>query len=92
MSAPAARCSTSPTASTPRPRASDLVGTYAFHLGDVGRLDTTLAYNYNKTDVTKYNPTVISQARIIDIQHYAPNNRVNFTGAYTLGQVQGDLA
>jgi iron complex outermembrane recepter protein len=69
----------------------DLVGTYAFHLGDIGRLDTTLAYNYNKTDVTRYNPTVISQARIIDIQHYAPNNRVNFTGAYSIAKFKATL-
>jgi iron complex outermembrane receptor protein len=44
-----------------------------------------LAYNYNKTDVTKYDPTVISQARIIDIQHYAPNSRANLTLDYQLG-------
>ncbi len=68
----------------------DLVSTYSFHLGD-GRLDTTLAYNYNKTDVTKYDPAVISQARIIDIQHYAPNDRVNLTANYTLGKFHAGL-
>ena len=64
----------------------DLVGSYVFQLGESGRLETTLAYNYNKTDVTKYDPTVISQSRIIDIEHYAPNDRVNFTGNYILGK------
>jgi iron complex outermembrane receptor protein len=61
----------------------DLVGTYLFHLG-AGSLATTLAYNYNKTDVTSYDPTVISQSRIIDIEHYAPNNRVNLNLEYHL--------
>src|SRR5579863_990489 len=68
----------------------DLVGTYGFHIGD-GRLYTSLAYNYNKTDVTSYNPNVISQARIIDIQHYAPNTRINFAAKYTLGPFHASL-
>jgi iron complex outermembrane receptor protein len=68
----------------------DLVGTYSFHIGD-GRLDTTLAYNYNKSDVTKYDPTVITQSRIIDIQHYAPNNRINLTANYTLAKFHAGL-
>jgi len=46
------------------------VATYSFQVGG-GHLATTLAYNYNKSDVTSYDPTVINQARIIDIQHYA---------------------
>jgi iron complex outermembrane receptor protein len=61
----------------------DLVGTYVFHLG-AGSLATTLAYNYNKTDVTSFDPKVISQSRIIDIEHYAPNNRVNLNLEYHL--------
>ena len=71
-------------------KGADLVGTYAFHIGD-GHLDTSLAYNYNKTDVTNYNPNVISQARIIDIQHYAPNTRINFGAKYTLGPFHASL-
>jgi iron complex outermembrane recepter protein len=62
----------------------DIVGTYHINMGS-GRLATTLAYNYNKTDVTKFDPTVISPARIIDIQHYAPNHRANLTLDYQLG-------
>jgi iron complex outermembrane recepter protein len=62
----------------------DLVGTYRFFVGP-GRLATTLAYNYNKTDVTRFDPTVISPARIIDIQHYAPNQRANLSLDYQLG-------
>ena len=62
----------------------DVVGTYHFNVGP-GRLATTVAYNYNKTDVSSYDPHVISPARIIDIQHYAPNNRANLTLDYQLG-------
>ncbi len=63
----------------------DLVTTYTFHVGE-GTLGTTLAYNYNKTDVTSFDPNVISTSRIIDIQHYAPNDRVNLTVDYHLGK------
>jgi iron complex outermembrane recepter protein len=71
-------------------KGADLVGTYTFHIGD-GHLDTSLAYNYNKTDVTKYNPAVIIQSRIIDIQHYAPNTRINLGAKYTLGPFHAAL-
>jgi iron complex outermembrane recepter protein len=65
----------------------DVVGSYPFRFGG-GRLDTTLAYNYNKTDVTSFNPTVINNARIIDIQHYAPNSRVNLNMAYAIDRLR----
>jgi iron complex outermembrane receptor protein len=67
-----------------RTRGVDLVGTYRFNLGP-GRLSSTLAYNYNKSDVTRIDPTVISPARIIDIQHYAPNHRANLNLDYLFG-------
>jgi iron complex outermembrane receptor protein len=66
----------------------DLVASYPFQLGSAGRLDTTLAYNYNKSDVTSYNPLVISQSRIVDIQHYAPNSRVNLGLSYAVGKLR----
>ena len=59
----------------------DVVGTYEFELG-AGRLLTTLAYNYNKTTVPNFDPLVITPARIVDIEHYAPNDRVNLTLDY----------
>ncbi len=68
----------------------DVVLTNQWHVG-AGSLGTTLAYNYNKTDVDSYNPAVITQARIIDIQHYAPNNRVNLTGDYRMGPFTATL-
>jgi iron complex outermembrane recepter protein len=69
----------------------DLVATYLFRFGDLfnlgeSHLATTLAYNYNKSDVTNYDPTVINQARITDIQHYAPNHRANLNVDYRLGK------
>jgi iron complex outermembrane recepter protein len=67
-----------------RTRGIDVVATYHVDLF-TGRLASTLAYNYNKTDVTSYDPTVISPARIVDIQHYAPNSRANLTLDYQLG-------
>ena len=58
-----------------------MVGTYEFGIGP-GRLITTLAYNYNKTTVPNFDPLVITPARIVDIEHYAPNDRVNLTLDY----------
>ncbi|HEY0803073.1 MAG TPA: TonB-dependent receptor, partial [Steroidobacteraceae bacterium] len=69
----------------------DVVASYPFSLGAAGTLDTAFAYNYNKTDVTEFNPKVISAARIIDIQHYAPNNRANFNASYGLGPIRAVL-
>jgi len=68
----------------------DLVTTYLFQVG-AGSLATTLAYNYNKTDVTSFDPTVINNARIIDIQHYAPNSRVNLNLDYHLNKFIASL-
>jgi iron complex outermembrane receptor protein len=61
----------------------DVVGTYEFQAGP-GRLLTTLAYNYNKTTVPSFDPLVITAARIVDIEHYAPNDRVNLNLDYDL--------
>src|SRR5207244_1264298 len=72
-------------------KGADLVVSYPFTLGSLGRLETALAYNYNKTDVTSYDPTVIGPARIIDIQHYAPNSRANLNLSYVLGPVRAAL-
>jgi iron complex outermembrane receptor protein len=72
-------------------RGVDAVATYPLSLGIAGTLDLAFAYNYNKTDVTKFDPTVISPARIIDIQHYAPNKRVNLNASYGWGPVRAAL-
>ncbi len=74
-----------------RTRGADLVATYPLSLGSLGNLDMAFAYNYNKTDVTKFDPNVISAARIVDIQHYAPNSRANFNASYSWGPVRALL-
>jgi iron complex outermembrane receptor protein len=69
-------------------KGADLVASYPFQLGDLGRLETALAFNYNISHVTKYDPTVITQSRIDDIEHYAPNRRVNMNLSYVLGPIR----
>ena len=62
----------------------DVVVTYHSHAGP-GDLNLTLAYNYNKSKVTKFDPAVISQPQILDVAHLAPNHRGNLGATYTLG-------
>ena len=68
----------------------DLVTTWETGVGP-GRLLTTLAYNYNKTTVPKFDPEVITPARIVDIEHYAPNDRVNLGLNYTWDRINALL-
>ena len=68
----------------------DLVGSYLFDVG-AGRLQTTLAYNQNKSTVPSFDPLVITAARIVDIEHYAPNDRVNLNLDYSVGQIRASL-
>ena len=67
-----------------RTRGIDLVGTYRTDLAG-GDLNLTLAYNHNKTKVTKFDPGTISRAQIIDAERLAPSHRVNLTAAWKLG-------
>jgi iron complex outermembrane receptor protein len=66
-------------------KGTDLVISYPFQFGSAGRLETALAFNYNLTHVTSFDPSVISPARIVDIEHYAPNRRANLNLSYALG-------
>ncbi len=61
----------------------DLVVTYPFAVG-AGRLETMLAYSYNRSTVPNFDPLVINNARIVDIEHLAPNDRVNLNLDYIL--------
>jgi len=69
----------------------DVVGTYRTDLGG-GKLNLTLAYNYNLSRVTKYNPSVITVARIQDIRHFAPNHRVNLSANWVNGPLSINVA
>jgi iron complex outermembrane recepter protein len=72
-------------------KGTDLVVSYPFQLGNLGRLETALAFNYNLSHVTKYDPNVITLARVDDIAHYAPNRRLNLNLNYALGPFRASM-
>jgi iron complex outermembrane receptor protein len=65
-------------------RGVDVVGTYKTDLAG-GRLNLTLAYNYNKSKVTQFDPTVIDFLRRTDIQYLAPDHRATFSANWQMG-------
>ena len=62
----------------------DVVGNYRTELGG-GKLNLTLAYNYNDIKVTKFDPLVISPDQITDAQDLAPHHRANLQAGWTSG-------
>jgi len=62
----------------------DVVGTWRHQIFD-GNLTMTLAYNYNKSKVTRFDPAVINLAQRIDIAHLAPNHRATLSGSFQRG-------
>jgi iron complex outermembrane receptor protein len=62
----------------------DVVGTWRHNIFD-GNLTATLAYNYNKSKVTKFDPAVISESQRIYIAHLAPNHRATLSGNFLRG-------
>jgi iron complex outermembrane recepter protein len=69
----------------------DVVGTYRTNVGD-GKLNLTLAYNYNKNKVTNFDPLAISNAQIDVAENLAPKHRLNLQAAYTIGNFGLNLA
>ena len=69
-----------------RTRGVDVVGTYRTGLAN-GDLNLTLAYNYNKTKVTKFDPGTIAPAQIIDAERLAPSHRANLQASWKLGDL-----
>ncbi len=70
----------------------DVVGTYRTELGG-GRLNLTLAYNYNKSKVLPgYNAAVIAQSQIYDIGHLAPAHRANLSANWQSGPLTFNAA
>ncbi|HET7817427.1 MAG TPA: TonB-dependent receptor [Sphingomicrobium sp.] len=67
-----------------RTRGVDVVGTYRTGLAG-GNLDLTLAYNYNKTKVTSFDPASISRAQIVDAERLAPSHRANLQATWRMG-------
>jgi iron complex outermembrane receptor protein len=68
----------------------DLVVTYPFSIG-AGRLETLLAYSYNKSTVPEFDPKVINNARIVDIEYLPPNDRLNLNLDYSLNRFRASL-
>ncbi len=66
-----------------RTRGIDVVGTYRTTLSDAD-LSFSLAYNYNKTDITRFDPNVISVAQRIDAASLAPKHRAVFNASWSL--------
>jgi iron complex outermembrane recepter protein len=67
-----------------RTRGVDVVGSWRTELVG-GRTNFTLAYNYNKSTVPRFDPNVIGAAQIINIGNLAPNHRANFTATWQSG-------
>ncbi|SUS03278.1 Colicin I receptor [uncultured Defluviicoccus sp.] len=62
----------------------DAIGTYNTDLMG-GDLTLSLAYNYNKSTVTDFNPAVISAAQRSNISNLAPKHRVVAAGSWAFG-------
>lgn len=62
----------------------DVVSTYKTFISD-NPLNLTFAYNYNKSKVTKFDPTVINDARRADIARLAPRHRINASANMQIG-------
>ncbi|MGA0603245.1 TonB-dependent receptor plug domain-containing protein [Caulobacter sp. KR2-114] len=50
-----------------------------------GRLNLTFAYNYNVSNVTKFDPAVISAAQITDVARLAPAHRIVASANWSMG-------
>jgi len=62
----------------------DFVGTYSSRLGS-GSLDLSLAYNYNETEVTKFDADIIGDAQRADIEGTIPKHRGTLAASYGIG-------
>ena len=69
----------------------DVVGTYRTGFAG-GKMNLTLAYNYNQNKVTKFDPAAISVNQIQDAENLAPHHRLNLQAAYTSGSFGFNLA
>ncbi|WP_410211504.1 TonB-dependent receptor plug domain-containing protein [Aquirhabdus sp.] len=76
-----------------RNRGAELVFTYSSDYGDYGRVDWSLAGNYNQVDVTKINQapsqllpqTLLDKVAISDLETASPKSRVNFGALWKVG-------
>lgn len=70
-----------------RTKGFDLVLTKSAQLPNDAAITATLAYNYNKTQVTARDTSMVADYQVVDIEHYAPNNRINTTLSYSQGKM-----
>lgn len=68
----------------------DLVSTYRMDVAG-GRLNLSLAYNYNKSETTKYDPAAIATYQLIDIERLAPNHRATLSANWSRGDLSVNL-
>ena len=68
-------------------RGVDAVANYRTRLLD-GGLNLTVAYNYNESEVTEFNPSVISAAQRFNIANLPPKHRLNASANWQLGDFQ----
>ncbi len=64
----------------------DVVATYRTALVEPGDFNLTLAYNFNRSRLTRANPGILSNEQIVDIAHLAPAHRIVMTGNWTHGR------
>ena len=69
----------------------DVVGTYRTAFAG-GKMNLTMAYNYNQNKVTKFDPLAISANQIQDAENLAPHHRLNLQAAWTVGSFGLNLA
>lgn len=62
----------------------DAVATYRTDMGG-GQLNLTMAYSYNKSTVTDFNPLVISAAQRFNISNLPPKHRINASANWQVG-------
>ena len=70
-----------------RTKGIDAVASYRTRLMD-GPLNLTLAYAYNESEVTKFNPSVISADQRFNIANLPPRHRINTSANWQLGDFQ----
>lgn len=70
-----------------RTKGVDVVANYRTRLLD-GGLNLTLAYSYNESEVTDFNPSVISAAQRFNIANLPPRHRVNGSANWQFGDFQ----
>ncbi len=68
----------------------DIVASHRTELAG-GKLNLTLAYNYNQSKVTRFNPGVIGVTQLIDIKYTAPAHRANFAANWQIGDFSLNL-